>query len=102
MLGNKRLEQLNYLAPIPVVCLDLQGNFIREYPNIGDAAYKCKLSTWHIASNLSGHSASTKGKYFFVYKEFYNPEKDYSYKHRMKLRKFKKSGVGQRHYKTPE
>jgi hypothetical protein len=58
--------------PIPIVVLKANGDYVGEYDNISDAAFKLSLEPIHITLCLKGFSASCKG-YIFIKKEQYNP-----------------------------
>ena len=88
-----RLANMDPFDTIPVVQVDLEGNFLEEYLSINDAATKLMCTQAHITNALYGKTMSCYKKWFFVDKALYNPEKNYSLKYRKQLRKFKKGRV---------
>lgn len=75
--------------PKPVVVLDLNGNYIGDYKNPYYASKKLLLTYQHVLNTLKGHSLRCE-QYFFVYKDYYDPTKNYSYKARKNKRKLLK------------
>lgn len=65
----------------PVVQLDMDGKYIQEYSSIKEASEKTGISAETISSiaRNSGYHKSIKGTQW-IYKEDYNPTKDYKYK----------------------
>lgn len=61
----------------PIICLDLKGQFIKEYKSVTDAAKAVRSSTPNIALCCKTRTRTACG-YRFIYKKDYNPELDYS------------------------
>lgn len=71
-------NKLKNMAIRPVVMLDLNGNFIKEFSLISDAANYINSSPSSIYRVLTGKRDKFKN-YIFVYKNEYDVSKDYSY-----------------------
>lgn len=89
------LQRLNKGKPtitmsIPVVCVDKEGKFLKEYNSESEAARCLGLNVGSVHGCASGSMNMAARKYFFIYKEYYDSEKDYSLKHRLFLRKIRK------------
>ncbi len=82
----------NPFTPIAVVQLDLEGNYINEYPDINKAAYKTTTCESSISNCLSGKQLSTK-RHIWMRKELYKKEKNYSLKWLKKKKEFLKSKI---------
>lgn len=80
------------IESVSIVCVDLQGKFLNEFPSINYASRNLGIYTRAINNCLYGKSMRT-GKYFFILKEYYNPKKDYSYKHRKYIKSVKSNKV---------
>lgn len=68
-----------YSKARPVVQLDLEGNFISEYASIKEAELKTKFASSHIqdcCNDKKNYCKTYKG-FQWMYKENYNPNKDY-------------------------
>ncbi len=61
---------------IPVVCLNLKGEFICEYKSVSEAARSVKDQPTNISGCCKGRFRFIKN-FIFVYKSEYNPEKSY-------------------------
>lgn len=61
-----------------VVCLDLDGNYIKEFNSVGEASKFAKVVLPHITNVLKGRKKSAGG-YVFVYSGTYNKDKNYKY-----------------------
>ena len=72
---NKRVNQ----SFKPVVCLDLEGTYLTEYTSVSKAAIAVKDQSTNISSCCRGKLNYVKD-FIFVYKNEYDPLKDYSYK----------------------
>jgi len=83
-------DSMNPCPPVELVCLNLQGELIDCYESIRIASDKLNICESNISGVLKGRGLQTKG-YFFVLKEYYNPEKNYSLKHRKFVKAVKKS-----------
>lgn len=83
---------------LKVVQLDLDGNFIGRFDSPGIASKTLEIPQNKIHANCIGRSIRC-GDNIFVWEEYYNPEKNYSYKHlkfiknaKRKVKKEAKSG----------
>lgn len=72
---DKRVQQ----SSKPVVCLDLEGTYLTEYASLSKAAIAINDQSTNISSCCRGKLNYVKD-FIFVYKNEYNPLKDYSYK----------------------
>lgn len=62
-----------------IVCLDLNGNFVKEYSSVSEAAQELNDQSTNISKACKkGCSRSVKG-FMFVYKSDYDPEKEYKH-----------------------
>lgn len=61
-----------------IVVLDLKQNFINEFRTIKEASKEIKVKEEIISKNLKNITKAKK--FIFLYKEEYNPDRDYSYK----------------------
>lgn len=74
---------------IPIICVNADGKYIKEYESIGRAASKLNTSRYRISDNLSGKTLLFDNQYFFIEKQVYKQEKNYSLKHRTFVKKIK-------------
>lgn len=72
-------NKLKSMAIKPIVMLDLQGNLIQEFSLVSDAASYLNTTPNSIHRVLTGKRDKYKN-YIFVYKEYYDKNKNYSYK----------------------
>jgi len=61
----------------PVIMLSQKGEYIKEYETLSDAEKDTGATRGNIFQVLRGNKKSAKG-YIFIYKELYDPQKDYS------------------------
>ena len=76
---EKNREKIDYdKIRRPVIQLDLEGRFIKEYSSIQEAAKSFGI-LGHSISQVAAHNSvhKTAGGYNWVYKEEYDPNKDY-------------------------
>lgn len=62
----------------PIIALNLDGSFYKEFASIKCAAKEMRVVRTSIGNVLSGRSKSAGG-YMWVYKQDYNPTKKYEY-----------------------
>lgn len=79
----KTKEQLEKMFVVPVVCLDLDGNFIKEYSSIKEASEETLYHYDNIRTNIKGKN-HTCGNNIFIRKENYDPSKNYKYTNKNK------------------
>lgn len=72
-------NKLKSMAIRPIIMLDLHGNLIKEFPLVSDAASYLNTTPSSIHRVLVGKRDKYKN-YIFVYKEYYDKNKNYSYK----------------------
>lgn len=72
---QKRIEK----SSKPVICLDLEGNYLCEYSSISKAAKSISDQSTNISSCCKRKLHYVKD-FIFVYKDEYDSNKDYSYK----------------------
>lgn len=63
----------------PVIALNLEGEFVKEFETISEAAIFCNGERTNISACCKGKFNFVKG-YIFVYKEDYDPNKKYTKK----------------------
>lgn len=76
-ISNKCRELAGKGQMRKIIQLSLEGNFIKEWESISEAAKNLKTSTGNINLVIKGKKKTIVG-YVFVYKEDYNPTKEYS------------------------
>lgn len=74
-------NKLKSMAIKPVVILDLNGNYLTEFSLVSDAAHHLNVQPSCIHRVLTGKRDKFKD-YLFIYKDYYDINKDYSYKDR--------------------
>ena len=82
MTSNDKLRisnKLKSMAIRPIVMLDLNGNYLKEFSLVSDAAQYLNTSPNCIHRVLTGKRDKFKD-YLFIYKNEYDINKDYSYK----------------------
>lgn len=89
--AKKNREKIDYdNIKRPVIQLTLDGQYVAEYPSITDAAKTINKGTTLIGSVLQHNSVhKSAGGFNWIYKDEYDPNKDYSFtyvpgKHRRK------------------
>ena len=82
-LSKEANEKARISSYKPVVCLDrYTGKFVKEYPSISSAAEELGMETTNISNVCNPNSKLTYLKdYTFVYKDDYDPNKDYTVLH---------------------
>lgn len=78
---KKNREKINYdKIKIPVVQLDMNGKFLKEYLSVAEAGKETGINSSLISDIARGKSFHKSVKGFqWVYKKDYNPNKDYRY-----------------------
>ena len=77
---QKRIEK----SSKKVICLDLEGNFLRKYSSLSEAAKAINDQTTNISSCCKGKLNYVKD-FIFVYESEYNTNKDYKYNPKPKV-----------------
>lgn len=73
-IENKRKKSLK-----PVIALTLNGDFVKEYQSVSEAAIDLNDQTTNISQACKNNTHSVKG-FIFVYKKEYNPKNTYKFK----------------------
>lgn len=84
--SNSIARTISEERSIPVLCLDIEGKFLGEYDSINQASRQNRISHQAVQRCLVGQTLLCYKKFYFIYKEYYDPNKNYS----LKYRKFKK------------
>ena len=83
VLSQETKDRISESNPLKraVIQLDLSGNFIKEYPGLNIAGKELGFDCTNIVAQIKRHSnRKTCHNFVFVYKEDYDPKKDYSTK----------------------
>ena len=88
-ITEKRCEKASIEHGRPIVQLSTNGEFIREWGSITEAANNLGCSIGSISRVLSG-KAKTIHEHRFVYKDKYDPSQDYSVVYRINTAKSKR------------
>lgn len=63
----------------PVVCLDIDGNFVKEYSSISEAVEATQRTNSGKISSCCKGLRKSSGGYMWLYKEDYTPSENYQY-----------------------
>jgi hypothetical protein len=76
LISNNKMRR-----SIPVIALDLKGNFIKRFASVSDAAKAYNDQSTNISKCCNGKSRLVKNT-MFIYEKDYNPEQQYFLKER--------------------